>query len=275
MNRQIVIFYFSGTGNTLYLANKVKEYLIKQHHRNCQLIDLSKNTKLDFTKNNVYGFMFPVYAYGLPRIMRNFLLSLPKNIGAEAFAISNAGEGEGIALDEALAILNNKGFSVIGGKVIFMPQNFSPIFKLKNDEKSLKNIIALGKEDVISFIEELLTKKSVKYKKRNFIRRIFSYLISQIFLKIGTRIFYRLFKVDDNCNLCSICKRICPMNNIDIVNNKVIFGKNCEVCMRCLNACPQKSIQVWASKKHGRYNLLISITILYFCKFHAFSEPHP
>ena len=51
------------------------------------------------------------------------------------------------------------------------------------------------------------------------------------------------FWVDDNCNLCGTCLKICPVDNV-IINNKLIRWKNnCEKCLACIQWCPKEAIQ--------------------------------
>ncbi len=52
------------------------------------------------------------------------------------------------------------------------------------------------------------------------------------------------YTVDDKCNGCSICQKVCPVNNIIMEDNKPLWNKKCEQCYACLQWCPKESIQV-------------------------------
>lgn len=47
----------------------------------------------------------------------------------------------------------------------------------------------------------------------------------------------------EQCVGCGKCVRICPMNNIVLVEHKAQIGKNCRYCGACVNACPKGAIK--------------------------------
>jgi ferredoxin len=51
------------------------------------------------------------------------------------------------------------------------------------------------------------------------------------------------FWVDDKCNLCGICQKICPVNNIEMEKQSIIWNNNCEKCLACIQWCPKQAIQ--------------------------------
>ena len=51
------------------------------------------------------------------------------------------------------------------------------------------------------------------------------------------------FRVDESCNQCGICEKVCPRDNISIKNKSVYWGDNCEQCMACIHWCPRQAIQ--------------------------------
>ena len=61
----------------------------------------------------------------------------------------------------------------------------------------------------------------------------------------------RSFRADNKCNGCAICSKICPANNIEMVNEKPVWLHRCEQCFACLQWCPQEAIQ--CGKKTAKY----------------------
>ena len=53
------------------------------------------------------------------------------------------------------------------------------------------------------------------------------------------------------CNGCGICEKICPVDNIKLVNEKPEWQHKCQMCTGCLHYCPQKAIQ-WGEYTLGR-----------------------
>lgn len=52
----------------------------------------------------------------------------------------------------------------------------------------------------------------------------------------------RNFSVDDRCTLCRTCERICPRENVKIIDNKPVWNHGCESCYACIQWCPQQAI---------------------------------
>jgi len=45
------------------------------------------------------------------------------------------------------------------------------------------------------------------------------------------------------CDGYGICSRICPVDNIKMVDGKPAWQHHCERCMACLQWCPMEAIQ--------------------------------
>ncbi len=256
--KKITIFYFTGTGNTLFLSKLITEEC-KNKEIECNLIDISSinNEDITFSEDTVYGFTYPVYSYGPPRIYFNFLRKLKKvkEKSIKAFVISNAGESEGSAIDIVMNKLHKKGFDIIGRYPLYMPHNCSPFWELFPKEKEDK-LISESKKAIPIVVNTILGGNKPSYKKTNPLLYLFYRISYWGFRVVGIRFIYPFFKVDSNCNSCGYCAKICPMKNISMVNGKPKWKNNCEVCLRCINYCPKKSIQLFNSTKFGRYNIM-------------------
>jgi len=51
------------------------------------------------------------------------------------------------------------------------------------------------------------------------------------------------FISNEKCDGCGICKKICPVDNIEIVDNKPSWSNHCEGCFACFHWCPKEAIQ--------------------------------
>ena len=51
------------------------------------------------------------------------------------------------------------------------------------------------------------------------------------------------FSVRKNCIGCGKCARLCPLNDISIVDDRPVWGKNCTHCMACICHCPTGAIE--------------------------------
>ncbi len=87
-----MIFYFSGTGNSQWVAGQIAS-LIGDETRDVTKI----STPPDVTGEKQVGFVFPIYAWGVPEPMMNFVKTL-KQTDAFSFAVCTCGEEAGLAM---------------------------------------------------------------------------------------------------------------------------------------------------------------------------------
>jgi MinD superfamily P-loop ATPase len=63
------------------------------------------------------------------------------------------------------------------------------------------------------------------------------------------------FWVDDKCNRCGICSMVCPVSNIEMIDERPSWLHRCEQCLACLQWCPQEAIQYGEKTvKYPRYH---------------------
>jgi formate hydrogenlyase subunit 6/NADH:ubiquinone oxidoreductase subunit I len=60
--------------------------------------------------------------------------------------------------------------------------------------------------------------------------------------------------VDEKCKACGICAKVCPANNIRMVNKKPEFQHRCEMCFACNEWCPSGAIHHWGRSKGVKYH---------------------
>ena len=51
------------------------------------------------------------------------------------------------------------------------------------------------------------------------------------------------FNVNEKCNSCNTCEKVCPVQNIKIMNGRPNWLGNCEHCLACIQWCPIEAIQ--------------------------------
>jgi len=60
------------------------------------------------------------------------------------------------------------------------------------------------------------------------------------------------FWVDEKCNQCGLCVKLCPEHNVTFQEEKLVWNHRCEQCFACLQWCPQEAVQY--GKKTTEYD---------------------
>ncbi|MDR2446059.1 MAG: EFR1 family ferrodoxin [Treponema sp.] len=228
------IYYFSGTGNTLWSARRLAELLTPR-----EIFNIAAEMRREpiTIEADAVIVLFPAYAYQTPSMVRRFLLRAEIRASYIA-ALATFGSDPGGALAEASRILKRKKtpLSFAGG--IPCVENYITIFGVPSPATKEKRL-AMQKaatENMARMIGERKTRRVV------LTFRPFSALVSSLF-RAAKRLFVKGYKVADQCNGCGLCARICPAGAIVIIENKPVFSSVCEHCQACLNWCPMRAVR--------------------------------
>ncbi len=226
------IFYFSGTGNSYYCA----DYLGQKLSIEVEEITDELNIEKEF---DYLGIVFPIYALGPPNIVKRFIKKLKGIRSKYTFIVATYGGVYGNALKYMKKILKENDQELKYAVGIKFPDNYIITFKVPKKTKQKKLFIEA---------DEKLEKISTDLKaEKNFIEKdkiITTLLPVSIYTYSSKRfrIMGKSFVNGKECNMCGLCKKVCPVGNISIKNNQIIFGERCELCLRCMHLCPKKSI---------------------------------
>ncbi len=243
------VFYFTGTGNSLMIAKILGEQL------SAELIPITKAIEImpDINDNEIIGIIFPIYFFGLPKILINFIEKLPINSDAYYFAVSNCGSMYGPAFLQLDKLLKKRGGVLHNGFNIRMPDNYLPFLNPPNEIKQ-REIITRAKKTVLEIIPKIEAKEIGSLPKSNILINLFGVLFYQVVFR-NFKTADKNFWSNDDCISCSICEQICPVKNIEMVKGKPHWLNNCEHCLACLHWCPKSAIQFGqVSLKRRRYH---------------------
>ena len=240
----IELKYFSGTGNSFKIIDTCKE-IFTQNGSQASLSSITDKLKLS-EDADLIGFCFPVYAFGIPRICRKYLSDLPKiKKPLKAFVLITAGDSQeaGFSVNESTTLLKKKGFDVIYTKVIQMPANWTVAMNPPSKEDA-RSMIDDGIVETTGVVQDILN-SVVHHHRFNYPPRYSKfgfYKDYYLFKWLGLSNFWREFKVDETCDACGLCEKLCPTHSIQIENAIPKWSKTCEQCMRCVNYCPKQAI---------------------------------
>ena len=230
------ILYFSATGNSLFIAQKIKEKI------GGQILYIPKyaGDGSEFEKIIVVS---PIYSGGLPVHTYDLLPRLSKDV--ELTVVLDYG-GAPMGADRlTLAYAQSLHLNLLAIYTVKMPENYTLFFnplKLFNDISVKKSFARAEKvADGILHGEKHLPKKT-KSKNDAYEKNKGNWHI------IGER-----FSVTDACVKCGKCVSVCPVNNISFADGKVTFSHQCVACLGCYHRCPQKAIVYNGRRKKFRY----------------------
>jgi ferredoxin len=232
------IYYFSATGNSLAVAKDIAAGL-----GDVKIIPIIKALKNNIEQPfDVAGIVYPVYMFGLPLIIRDFLKQIKLKPQAYIFSVATLGGLPGLAHTQAKEILKRRGLSLSAGFSIFMPGNYTPLYGAIPQEKQ-EELFRKEKLRINTIVA------AVKEQKRGIIEEkpfIFNFLLNKLLYKGGTKqipLSGKNFWATDACIKCGLCAKICPVENIELVLGKPKWLTHCQHCMACLQWCPVEAIQ--------------------------------
>ena len=228
-----IVFYFSGTGNCLKVAKTIVKEL-----GNGEIISMAKPGKYNLLKQyDTIGFVYPTYFWGLPKKVIDFIenLNVNNNKNTYYYSITTYGGSAGNALYQLYELLFNRhNIKINYGQKLQMFSNYVIIYDMS---EKIDEITKNSNEKLAPIINSIKMRKNNKINKST---KIFSF-INKGFIKKAAGM-DKDFTVNNNCTGCGICKEVCPVKNIELVNNKPQYSHHCEQCVACIQYCPQKAI---------------------------------
>lgn len=231
------LYYYSGTGNSLWTARKLAGLLDET-----DLIAISPCRKKQFRcDSEVIGLVFPVHIWGVPPPVVEFLQKLQADSASYIFAVAvNAGQ-VAATLIQLQKILNVKGLQLSSGFSIDLPSNYIPWGGAISPEKQQKKIsAALQKMENIA--KAVRNRENLRPESGFFLQNLVLSMIYRKSLPYVPRM-DKSFFADEKCTSCGICEKICPAGNIRMAGDKPVWQHHCEQCFACIQWCPEEAIQ--------------------------------
>ncbi len=230
------ILYFSSTGNSLQIAQKVQKkfgggifYIPKYLGDGCEFDRIFIVT--------------PIYSYGMPAHVFELLPRLDKE--KEIIIIQNYGGMSGNADRLIYEYCMKYGLNVKSIYTIKMPENFTLSFTVP--KFYLKGVLKKSEGRIDEVLQRIADKdfslpQKAKTKEQTYLRNKSNWHL------IGER-----FSVTDDCIRCGKCVSLCPTQNISLTDEGIKFADKCVACLGCYHRCPKKAIIYQNKSKKDRY----------------------
>lgn len=246
-----MIFYFSGTGNSKYVAERIAK---TTEDRIISIEKAIQDSLFDYKVNvgERIGFVSPTYYYGLPKIVEKFLAEVQLDTEGRHFVylVLTMGGSTGHTGKSFRQMMAEKGLHPDALFSVKFPDTWTPLFDL-SDRKKVEKTLAKADPAVEDICRKIASREKGDFDRNKGFWRFFSKLTRNAYYGQTTE----KFAVSNACVSCGLCVSSCPDSAMKLENGKPVWvAGTCDFCLRCLHRCPQFAISFGKStQKHGQY----------------------
>ncbi len=248
------IFYFSGTGNSRYIAETLAR------HTGDTVGDMARDYAEGVTlpDEGRIGWVFPVYAWGVPRVVEDFIRSFPvcdKSADYFVYAVLTCGDDIGRTDRQLQSLLRTKGLPLHSVYSLQMPNTYVCLPGFDVDPQPLAaSKLTASEQEVRKIADEIVrSERGVRRIHPGRFPDLKSGLIRWLFNRflLSDRYFHAL----PSCIGCRQCSRQCPTRNITHgPHARPHWNRNCTGCLSCYHHCPVGAVQFGSfTRGKGRY----------------------
>ena len=237
MNHRRLVFYFTATGNDLYVARQFSSEPLSIP----QVMKRYGHGSMHWEADEI-GIVYPIYWQKPPVMVQEFIRKSTFTCDY-FFGILTYGCNCDNAPSIFTKLCSESGITPDYVNAIIMVDNWLPGFDM-NRQKAL---------DPSKHIEEQIAKQVDDVARHiSYIRRSVPNFEHGPTFPVEAR--YQ-FTITDDCVGCGVCTRVCPCGNYTVVNGRAQTSGGCEHCFACIQNCPHNAIYLTAGEAnpHARY----------------------
>lgn len=229
-----MVFYFTGTGNSLYVAKELDADIVS-------IPQVLKEERLEFSADSI-GIVCPVYGHEMPAMVKEFIRRAFFKTDY-LFVVLTYGAHHGGAAEIADSFLRSVGKKADYITTIEMVDNFLPAFDMKEQMAMDKQV-----ETHLAEIKGNLRARRTGVQKAGFAEKTVHKMYTKM-VQNAPETIWAAFQVTDECVGCGICTRVCPAGCIHLENQYAVHRKEgCQACYACVHACPKMAVQFTLSQ---------------------------
>ena len=263
------IYYFSGTGNSLFIARELQKRL-----GNTELLPIAglMDRETVRARAKAVGFVFPVHALTIPLVVKRFLKKIDLGAAEYLFAVATRLGTVFRGFEKMDRLLKRQRKRLNARFIVTMGNNEARhegyIVPSKEDIAAME-AAARAKLDRITAVVQAgsdCLKKDTEHTVASGSGPV-SGFVTEILVLAGMAVADRIggvqyFYADAGCTGCGICEKVCLSRKIVMRENRPFWQRDvfCYMCFACLNFCPRRAVQIKDipgvpsfTRENGRY----------------------
>ena len=222
-----MVYYFSGTGNSKFVAMTLANFLG---------MDLKFIPEVEVKEEDAEDrilLVFPVYSWGVPPLVSKFIMDLPpwywekvKESDISVDCVMTCGDEVALAPEMITNDFKKMGITLNSIWSVIMPNNYVILPGFDVDSKELERTKLEECKGRILEISQALSRGDKRIDvERGTMAWLKTKLVFPLFRRWG--IFPKKWHSTDACISCGRCSKICPLLNVRMQGERPVWGASC------------------------------------------------
>lgn len=233
-----MILYFTGTGNSEYVAERIAKELKEDAYN--LFLRIRENDDSPLHSEAPWVVVAPTYAWRIPHILEKWLEQVPLIGSKDIYFVMTCGASIGNAGKYLKSLCSKIKMNYLGCYGIVMPENYIALFRTPTRDQAI-SIIEKAEKEIDQVIGYMQSSEKFIEAKLTFTDKISSGIVNTLFYPLFVHA--KKFRVTEECISCGLCEKVCPLHNIQLLKGKPSWGQECTHCMACICRCPKEAIE--------------------------------